>query len=389
MKRGAHRRLSRRVREFREHPENRGTRCIKRAPMRRVRKTLKHITHAVHHAYVHEDANVRTKAKELVRSLQCQSFEETEERARNFNGLLREVGRRRNEQQRKRARRRIEIGNLNLVQLNSVEQLKRVGRKLSLCVAHRDDLGREYHARLRSEESEFYRVERNGTAIGLIEIDQETRRVLETAGRRNKTLKLKRKVACEMLRVLEAQANNIDTFTRVGAFNFVLDSSPNDVTPLQVDGYDYRFWFDPDGKRIAIQKRRAVDAIGKHEGSAKWSLFERGDQERRMRRRLRRRRRSENRSEEWCEVCWHRGAMAAGELVDLLIRSPELAESIREAFYGQTGPVEASGIDFSTWNPADFVAAVLAAPPELGEVAESIPALGDGTESWTRRLASP
>ncbi len=55
--------------------------------MRRVRKTLKHITHAVRHAHRddgHEDANVRTEAKELVRSAQYYSLEKTEARAREF-----------------------------------------------------------------------------------------------------------------------------------------------------------------------------------------------------------------------------------------------------------------------------------------------------------------
>ena len=55
--------------------------------MRRVSKTLKHITHAVRHAHRddgHEDANVRTEAKELVRSAQYHSLEKTEARAREF-----------------------------------------------------------------------------------------------------------------------------------------------------------------------------------------------------------------------------------------------------------------------------------------------------------------
>ena len=87
--------------------------------------------------------------------------------------------------------------------------------------------------------------------------------------------------------------------------------------------------------------------------------------------------------------------MDIGEFVDLLIHSPELAERIREAFYEQTERGEASGVDFgtwypfATWNPDDFLDAAGVAPTELGEVTELIPALGSGTESWTRRLASP
>ena len=207
--------------------------------MRRVRKTLKHITHAVRHAHRddgHEDANVRIEAKELVRSLQYHSFEKTEARARKFNGLLREVGRRRNEQQRKRARRRIKIGNLNLIQLSSSEQLKTTGRTLGLCVAHRNSFGREYHARLKNRESDFYRVELKGTAIGLIEIDNETRQVRETKGHCNKILKLKPKKARRVLEALNATADNIETFVRVGAVSFVLDSIPEGVNSIRVGG---------------------------------------------------------------------------------------------------------------------------------------------------------
>lgn len=320
--------LSRCVREFQERPENRGKRCIKRAPMRRVRKTMKHLTQSVRHAYAHNDPNVRTKAKELVRSIQCQSFEETERRARDFNGLLRKAGRRLNEQKRKKARRRIKIGNLDLVQQNSVEQLKRTGRILGLCVARGDSFGREYHARLRSGESEFFRVHRNGKPIGLIEIDNETlnnetRRVRKASGYRNKTLKLKPKKMSRILRALNATADDIEAFVRVGAVSFVLDSNPKDMAPIQVGDHDYSFWFDPQGKGIAVQKRRTVDAMGKRKGSPKWSVFERVDPARRTR------------LGEWREACWHRDAMDIGELVDLLIRSPELAKRIREAFHGR------------------------------------------------------
>lgn len=87
VKRGARCGLSLRAREFLGHPENRGQRRIRRVPVRRVRKTLKHITHAVRHAHRddgHEDANVRTEAKELVRSAQYYSLEKTEARAREF-----------------------------------------------------------------------------------------------------------------------------------------------------------------------------------------------------------------------------------------------------------------------------------------------------------------
>ena len=145
--------LKRRIREFRACPENRGSRRVKREPMRRVRKTLRHLAHAVRHAHEHVDSNVCTKARELVRSIRCESFEAIERRASKFNGLLRRVGHRLKEQQFKDARSRINAGDHEIVELNSVEQLVSEGRKLGLCVGHKDELGREYHRRLRREEN--------------------------------------------------------------------------------------------------------------------------------------------------------------------------------------------------------------------------------------------
>ena len=49
--------------------------------MRRARKTVKHLAHAVRHARDHVDSNVRTKAKALVRSTQHESFDVLEQRA--------------------------------------------------------------------------------------------------------------------------------------------------------------------------------------------------------------------------------------------------------------------------------------------------------------------
>ena len=131
-----------------------------------------------------------------------------------------------------------------------------------------------------------------------------------------------------ILRALNATADDIEAFVRVGAVSFVPDSNPKDMAPIQIGGHDYSFWLDPQGKRIVVQKRRAVDAMGKRKGSPKWSLFERVDPARRMRRRQRRLRRPETRLGEWREACWHSDAMGIGEFVDLLIRSPELVQRI-------------------------------------------------------------
>ena len=324
--------LERRVREFLEHPENRGRRRAKRQPMRRARKTMKHLTHAVRHACNHVDPSVRKNAKSLVRSTQHESFEVLEQRAGKFNGQLRKAGRRREEQRRRNGRSRRSVhGGWTLVEVNSVDQLRSEGRELGLCVAHSDDIGRDYHRQLRSGESEFWSVRRREKTRGLIRIDTEIRKVVESAGRGNGLLKLKRKVACKLLRELAATADDQDAFSRVGAFSSLLDSRPKDATPIEFDGCEYRLWLAPAKKQIAIQARRPAKFGDGRAGRRRWSLFERDDSAVHLHR-ARRGRRSLRRSPEWCEGCSHPGAMSVGEFVDLLLRCPEIAERIREAF---------------------------------------------------------
>ena len=291
---------------------------------------LSRLAHAVRHAHEHGDSNVCTKARELVRSIRCESFEETERRASKFNGLLRKVAHRLKEQQLKNARSRISAGDYEIVELNSVEQLVSEGRKLGLCVGHKDQLGREYHRRLRREESEFWSIRRRAKAKGLVEIDKETRCVVEAAGRRNGTLKLKRKVACGVLRELDATADSEDTFSRVGAFGAILDSRPKDTAPIEFDGYEYRVWLAPLSKQVVIEERWSAKADDDCKGSRRWSLFERYEPVLHPRRR-RRGRRLVPRSPEWREGCSHPGAMAIGEFTHLLLRCPAIAERIREA----------------------------------------------------------
>ena len=325
--------LKRRVGEFLDRRENRGGRRVKREPMRRARKTLKHVTHAVGHAGLHEDSNIQTRAKALVRSLQHRSFDEIEQQASKFNGLLRKAGQRRNERRRKKARRRYKVAGVTILGLNSVPQLKTTGKNLALCVAHGDELGRDHHDRLRSNASEFWRVERRGTATGLIEIDCESRRVVEAAGRGNRMLKLKRKEARGILRILNATADDIDTFSRVGAFCTILDSRPKDVTPIAFDGREFRIWPDRDSRQVVIEMRRPASADGSRKALRRWSLFRREEPEHRRRlriRRGRRMRRLESHFPEWCEGCCHPGAISTGEFTDLVLRSPEIAGRVRE-----------------------------------------------------------
>lgn len=192
-------------------------------------------------------------------------------------------------------------------------------------------MGSAYHGALREGDSEFYRLEKEGPAIGLIQTDAETRSVQETQGRGDRELKLSREEALEVLRALKATADDEPAFSRVGAFGgFLQEPKP---TPIEhdLDEWKYLIGCFPDKKQIVVKRRRPAHP----EEDSSWSLFAAPDPMR-LRRRRRSARCSEARSSlaSWSAVCCHDGAMTEGEFVDLLLRCPGLAERIHEALHG-------------------------------------------------------
>ena len=93
---------------------NRDGRGVRHSVKQRVVRTVDRVRHAVRHASEHEDANIRTAAKACVRSAQVLAFEELEEAATGFVGLLRKVGHRRKERQRRAGRFSARVNDLDV-----------------------------------------------------------------------------------------------------------------------------------------------------------------------------------------------------------------------------------------------------------------------------------
>lgn len=330
--------LRRSIRVFRELSTNQDGRGLKHAVKRRICRAVDRLRCAVRHAYEHEDANIRTKAKALVRSIQALTFDELDQRASRFVGLLRRAGHRRKERRLLVSRPTSWIGDLEVAELVSVDQLRSAGRELGLCVAHANDTGRVYHDALRSGESKFYRLAKEGRAIGLVEVDVDEMHVADAQGSDGCALPLSRKLALDLLRQLEITADDVDAFSRVGAFSVFLDGTPK-IPAISFAGCTYRVWTFPDAKRIAVSKTRGTRS------TVSWSLFERRDPKLRggRRRRLGRPRPASSRRDvvsrtleprplgTWVECCYHDDAMCVGEFTDLLIRCPDVARIVGEA----------------------------------------------------------
>ena len=327
--------LEKAVNEYRGDTENRDGRGLRHDLKLGVLKTLGQLVRAVRHADSHEDANVRRVAARTVRSIQYSRFPAIQQQASRFIHVLAKAGRDRNERERKGRRRCHSVGSsLSLIELNSVSQLRSTGRELELCVARNDALGRDYHDALRDGSSAFYRLEREGSAIGLLQLDVGTRQIEDIKGRDNSPVKLRRTEALGVLRALRASADDVDEFARVGAFEVFVGGSP---APDRVafGGVRYRIWCFPQRRMIVVSSWKLVRT--KIKRPARSTV---------------RGRRLPRLKQSWTLFTWpvgRRGSlsdlsegasggegMSIGELLDLCLRCPEVADIIRRCLLIRT-----------------------------------------------------
>ena len=311
--------LDRSVRQFVDDRANRdGRNLIKQSARERVELVVKRLTRAVTHADRHEDPEVKREARRLVRAARCCPFEDLEDKARHFAGVLNKAGHRRKEREKLARRRRFDIGELIVVELNSSDQLQGTSKELGgLCTAHRGrrSLGWRYFDSLKKGESRFYRLEdHRGRAQALMEVDAETDNVSEIQARGGEEFELpSRGFGLRLLKRLGITADNVDAFSEIGAFAVFKNGRPK-VPWIPVDDNEYKVWVFP--HHIVLKRR-----------SGPWSLFAYNTEPRRSRRRQRQRRRRQRHS--WSAVCTHRDALSVGKLMDLMLRCPALYERVR------------------------------------------------------------
>ncbi len=183
-------RLVRSIDDFGVRPENRDGRGFKVTERRTVVRTLGHIKSAVRRSVGKGDLTF--KARRLPKSLaHIDDFDQTVELASRYRGEIQKAGRRIANQTaicepKVHAVGRVQgVGEIRLRRVVTVKGLEKVGRKLGLCVAHADEIGRRYRNELKKpDEHEFWSLSTAAGPFALlsVSIEEGTRRVAEFEG---------------------------------------------------------------------------------------------------------------------------------------------------------------------------------------------------------------
>ena len=340
-------RLVRSVDEFGDRPENRDRRGLKVTARKTVVRTLRHIMSAVRRSSGKGD--LAFKARRLLKSLaHIHDFDQTIELARHHAGDAQKAARRAAnetavcEAEEHAVGRVPRAGDIRLCRVVTVKGLQKLGRKLQLCVAHADEIGRRYHNELKKpDKHEFWSLCTAAGPFALlsVSIDEGTRRVAEFDGydgecpfvsdQNGRKRRLSGALLRNVLRRLKADASDVEHFTHVGAFGCLLPlQNRAKYRDVIAGGRNFRVWrFDDE---VIVASSRKCPSGTMPGRSAVWSRFVRCEQRRLHRRRGRRAR--VRRQTEWEQGAWHNEAMELGQFLELLVRSPEL----RDAFF-ETG----------------------------------------------------
>ena len=334
-------RLPRTIADFCSQDGNRDKRGLTFTARRAVERTLKHIRSAERKAAdgVTQKA-LAHRARSFLKSLPHNSnFDRTIKQGFLFAGDVQKTGKRN-----ARATAVCEreehvcgtlrgVGEIRLRRVVSVNELMSVGGTLNLCVAHGDEIGRQYHAELRKHETEFWTLGTAARAIALLSVegDEGARCITEfqgldggqacALGEDGRSRRLPGWMLRKALRRLDADASDQPCFTGCGAFRSLLAASARKrCAEVVADGRQYRVWRFP-GEMIIASRR--VSPKGRPGRSQQWSRF--------IRRELRSRRRTHDarhagKRYEWREGAWHDGAMDVGRLLGLVERSRDMYE---------------------------------------------------------------
>lgn len=330
--------------EFGEREENRDLRGTRVKTINLTKRTLKHVKSAVKRVGG-EDRSIARNARQFLKSLQhIRDFDVTVEKARAFFGKVLKEGRR---NANKKAVCEPEehvfselrgVGRLRLRRVVSVAELRKVGRKLDLCVAHASEVGRPYHAELRSRETEFWTLGTESDLVGLLSVEDDDglRRVTEFQGQNGnrpvvtdhdeRSRHLPGWVLRNILRRLDADADDQQYFTCEGAFRSLLPrAARKNCRDILADGRYFRVWRFP-GEMIVASTEKPPKGVMPGRG-AQWSRFVR----RPLRQQSRRATTQSAMRYKWLDGAWHNEAMDIGDLLGLLQQSPE----IYDAFAGR------------------------------------------------------
>lgn len=319
-----------------QQDENRDGRGTKHEIIQEVRRTLKHLQKALKRVGS-TDRAIAQLARRLLKSLQhANDFGETVVNASKFAGEVQKLGIR-------NAKKRVvcdpieyecgEIpgaGKFVLRRICSVNELIKVGRKLSLCVAKSDYIGRYHHARLKNRETEYWALDLESEPIGLLNVEEdEDGRVIEefqgahgdepdAIAKDGESILPWRALLRNMLSSLNADPQNLECFTSVGLFqSLATRSAQESYQSVVIGGQYYRVWRFEDEVITAAFKGRTRDLS--YGQDVKWSRFVREPKSEGMFGR-----RKSNTEFEWELKGSHAGSLDVGDLLDLLVRSRDL-----------------------------------------------------------------
>ena len=316
-------------------------RGLKVAARQIVERTLKHIHSAVRKAAARGRRSrvLAHKARKFLKSLQHNDkFELTIEQARAFAGEMQKEG--------KREARRVpvclpdrtqcgtlpRVGKIWLCRVLSVDELMRVGRRLGLCVARSDEVGRPYHNALRNLETEFWILTTAADPIALLTVEEEevTRRVTEFQGRDGERPRavdvngvnraLRGPLLRKVLRNLDADASDQEHFTRMGAFRSLLPAEARkSYRDVIAEGRTYRVWRFKDEVILGSLRKGS-------NGVVQWSRFVR----REVSSWAPRPTRPARKRYEWRQEASHPGAMDVDRFLELLAQSRLLYDAFAD-----------------------------------------------------------
>ena len=268
--------IERAIAAYCNRPDNRDGRGIRSGTVAEVRTALRHLKSAARRATVVRTPEGQTARKLLKGLHHMRHFEAISEGARSYAGLLQRLGKRRARRAAVCEARSIRLGVIDtlgevyLERLVSVADLQDIGRRLQLCVADNDEIGREYQDRLRKKESEFWKL-RTEVPLALLEVIRggETGhgKIVECQTTTSECeVKLSRSMLFRLARKLDASGDEVLEFHDAGAFWALLHRPPPTAT-IEIGSARYRVWRFRD--EVIIQGK-AEDSRGRRIG---WSRF--------------------------------------------------------------------------------------------------------------------
>ena len=258
-----------------EARERAGYQRIPKKAIGEAHRTFRHLVCAVGHAQEHFDGNVRKDARKLLKSTTHpgMSFENLSRRASKHAGLVLKAGRRRADEEREASVQPVNIDPRHrLEELTSKRKLRATGKALGNCLSGGEFLA-AYWSEVKGGTAEFWVLHKKSNdgwkPHGLFHVNTTgPREIVDCKGPKNRLLKLKRKVAEAVLRALRASGDDVETFTRVGAFTALLNDRPK-VEPFHVGQRRIRVWCYPEEIILKVRHRPG--------GKSTWSRLYRWD----------------------------------------------------------------------------------------------------------------